>query len=200
MVGAPPRGALPRVWRKACSVRFPEKTIPAVRRRFSWGRSSNLDVPLGSSPEIGRIRPYKIVCDLPASRRRQASRGLCGNLPMNWVADIRGICTQAAAARGAGGHVGVLGAAPDPIAMGVRNVRFFFRCSPELVDTRFPLPDGLSEGTMKAIEACMRALGRRLAFCYSAHMCSIHWVLWLVLGGASYVAAVSAAQALRARP
>jgi len=125
MVGAPPSGALPRAWRRACSVRFPEKIIPAVRHRLSWGRGSNLNVSLSSAPTIGWIRPYKIVCDLPASRRRLASRGLGGNLPMNWVADIRGICTQAAAARGAGGHVGVLGAASDSIAMGVRNVRFF---------------------------------------------------------------------------
>src|SRR5262245_61676238 len=118
--------------------RFPDKTIPAVRRQLSWGRGSNLDVPLGSAPEIGWIRPYKIVCDLPASRRRQASRGLGGNLPMNWVADIRGICTQAAAARGAGGHVGVLGAAPDPIAMGVRNVRFFSGVPPSSWTPAFP--------------------------------------------------------------
>src|SRR5215475_13249897 len=120
--------------------RFPEKTIPAVRRRLSWGRGNNLDVPLGSSPEIGRIRPYKRVCDLPASRRRQASRGLGGNLPMNWVADIRGICTQATAARGAGGHVGVLGAASDSIAMGERNVRFFSGVPPSSWIPAFPFP------------------------------------------------------------
>jgi len=47
--------------------------------------------------------------------------------------------TQAAEARGAGCHVGVLGAAPDSRAM-TRTARHVFWCAPTIVDTHAHLP------------------------------------------------------------
>jgi hypothetical protein len=60
---------------------------------------------------------------------------------------LRALLTQAAEARGAGCHVGVLGAAPDSSAM-TRAACHIFLCAPTLVDTHTPHPHDCSKGTI----------------------------------------------------
>ena len=76
---------------------------------------------------------------------------------------LRALLTQAAEARGAGCHVGVLGAAPDSSAM-TRAACHIFLCAPTLVDTYTPHPHDCSKGTITIDEASGMLLQRSPRF------------------------------------
>ena len=81
---------------------------------------------------------------------------------------LRGLRTQAAAARGAGCHMRVLGATPALSARGV--ARQIFLCTPTRALTCASLPHDSATGSITPDTASNRPLHRSLLFSYSAHM------------------------------